>query len=188
MKMTEQSAKWMHGVVANCEKNTGKPLAQWVALARKAKLADLKAARAWGKTQGLSVVYTTAVSDLLFPSIKEDDAGLVDAQYVGAKTALRPIYDALIAAIRKFGKYVEIMPRKSQVTCSRTKSFAVIRPATKDRVDVALRLAGAKATPRLVANRGAGSSDPSHTVGVRTTKEVDRELIGWLRAAYNGAQ
>jgi hypothetical protein len=97
------------------------------------------------------------------------------------------VYDALAKAARAFGSDVEIMPRKSQVTFSRAKSFAVVRPATKDRVDVGLKLHGTKATARLVANAKAQTSDPSHTVGVHTSREVDRELTAWLRAAYDRA-
>jgi len=30
-------------------------------------------------------------------------------------------------------------------------------------------------------------SDPSHVVGVKGRSEVDKELIGWLRKAYDRA-
>ncbi len=91
---------------------------------------------------------------------QEGDDTLVDAQYAGPKAALRPLYDALAQAAQGLGKDVEIMPRSSQVTFSRTRSFAVVRAATRDRIDLALKLAGAKATARLVANpRMPGTSD-----------------------------
>ena len=45
MKMTERTARWMETVVANCEANTGRPLAEWVKQAKRAKLADAKEAR-----------------------------------------------------------------------------------------------------------------------------------------------
>jgi hypothetical protein len=186
MKMTERSARWMESVVANCEANTGRPLAEWVKQAKRAKLADAKEARAWCREQGLSIVYATAVVDTLFPQHQPDDS-LVDAQYAGPKAGLRPIYDALAAAARALGKDVEIMPRSSQVTFSRARSFAVVRAATRDRIDLALKLPGAKATGRLVANAKAQGSDPTHLVAVRTLKEVDREVRGWLRAAYEHA-
>ena len=32
-----------------------------------------------------------------------DTDSLVDAQYAGAKAALRPIYEAILAAVKKFG-------------------------------------------------------------------------------------
>jgi len=185
MKMTDRSAKWMETVVANCEANTGRPLAQWVAAAKKARPKDAKAARAWAKEQGLSIVYQTAVTDLLFPE-KEDD-GLVDAQYAGPKAPLRPIYDAIVKAAHALGTDVEVMPRKSQVTLSRATSFAIVRAPARDRVEVLLKLHGEKGTARLVPNPKAGASDPSHAVAVRDEAEVDKELTRWLRKAYERA-
>jgi hypothetical protein len=187
MKMTERSARWMETVLTNCEANTGRTLPQWVQLARKARVKDARGARAWGREQGLSIVYQTAVVETLFPAEDADDS-LVDGQYSGPKAALRPIYDALVKAARALGKDVEVMPRKSQVTFSRATSFAVVRAATKDRVDVAMKLHGVAATGRLAACKGAMGSDPSHVVGVRAVKDVDRELAGWMRKAYERAE
>jgi hypothetical protein len=186
MKMTERSAKWMETVLANCETNTGRTLAQWLVLANKTGVKDAKQARAWAKEQGLSAVYQTAVIETLFPSKGGDDA-MLDSQYSERKAALRPIYDAIVKAAHAFGEDVEVMPRRSQVTLSRATSFAVIRAATRDRVDVALKLHGDKPTSRLVLDAKAMKSDPSHVVGVRAVGEVDRELVGWLRRAYDRA-
>jgi hypothetical protein len=184
--MTARSAKWMETVLANCESKTGRTLPQWVSLAKKARVRDTKEARAWAKEQGLSIVYQSAVADALFPSIDADD-GMVEAQYAGAKQALRPIYDALVTAVHTLGEDVEVMPRKSQVTFSRATSFAVVRAATRDRVDVALKLHGEKPTGRLVLDPKAMKSDPSHVVGVRSVEDVDKELLVWLRKAYERA-
>jgi hypothetical protein len=187
MKMTDRSAKWMETVVGNCKANTGRALPEWVALAKKARVKDATFARAWAKEQGLSTVYQTAVTRELFPDGDDEDE-LVDAQYAGPKAPLRPIYDAVVKAARALGPDVAVMPRKSQVTLSRATSFAVIRAATKTRVDVALKLRGEKPTSRLVLDAKAMGSDPSHVVGLADRKEVDRELIGWLKKAYDRAE
>ena len=186
MKMSDRSTRWMETVVAHCEANTGRPLAQWVAAAKKARPKDAKAARAWAKDQGLSIVYQTAVTDLLFPE-KEDDGALVDAQFAGPKARLRPIYDAIVEMARALGGDVEVMPRKSQVTLSRATSFAVVKAPARDRVDVLLKLHGEKGTGRLVPNPKAGASDPSHAVAVTDPSQVDEELARWLRKAYERA-
>jgi hypothetical protein len=174
----------MEAVLANCKAKTGRTVPQWVALARKARTEDRRAARAWAKEQGLRVVYQSAVVEALLPSKAGDDE-MIDAQYSGTKASLRPIYEALVRAARTFGKDVEVMPRKSQVTLSRTTSFAVIRAATRDRVDVALKLHGEMPTARPVFDAKAMKSDPSHVVGVRSVSDVDKELVGWLRKAYD---
>jgi hypothetical protein len=176
----------MDTVLANCKANTGRTLDSWVTLAKTARLQNEREARVWAKKQRLSVVYQNAVAEALFPPEDSDDSR-VDAQYSGTKEALRPIYDALVDAACAFGEDVEVMPRKSQVTFSRTKSFAVIRAATADRVDVALKLHGEKGTRRLLIDAKATKSDPSHVVRVGAVAEVDEELVGWLRLAYDRA-
>ncbi|HLK37883.1 MAG TPA: DUF5655 domain-containing protein [Polyangiaceae bacterium] len=186
MKMTERSARWMETVVANCKPNTGRTLAEWTRLARTARLKDARGARAWAKAQGLSIVYATALVDQLFPASAGDDA-LVDAQYSGAKAPLRPIYEAVVGAARRLGPDVAVMPRRSQVTLSRATTFAVVRAGAKDRVDVALKLHGEGATPRLIADPKAAGPDPSHVVALQSRKDVDRAFVGWLRKAYERA-
>ncbi len=185
MKLTEQSDKWMRSVVANCKANTGRGLEEWVALAKKSGAKNEKEVRAFGKAEGLSTVYQTAVSESLFP--RADDEGLVEAQFAGAKAALRPIYEAFAKVARKLGADVQIFPRKSQITFARDKTFAVVRAATKDRLDVALKLHGEKATLRLVLDKKAQKSDPSHVVGIKAVNELDAELKAWLKKAYERA-
>jgi hypothetical protein len=187
MKLTERSAKWMDTVLANCKANTGLTLPQWLALAKKAGVDDARRARAWAKGQGLSVVYQSAVVETLYPSPEDGDGAMLDSQYSGAKAALRPIYDAIVNAVRPFGEDVEVLPRTSQVTLSRVTTFAIVRAASKDRVDVALKLFGEKPTIRLALNPKATKSDPSHIVGVKSVKEVDPELVRWLRKAFDRA-
>jgi hypothetical protein len=182
-KLTERSAKWVAGVLAKVEANTGRSLDAWVSLAKKARVKDAKEARQWGKAQGLSIVYQTMVADALYPSTADDD-DLVAAQYSGPKAAMRPTYDAVVAAARKLGADVEVMARTSQVTLSRATSFAVVRAATRTRVDLALKLHGEPGTERLVKAAKAAKSDPSHVVGLTSPKDVDKELVGWMRQAY----
>jgi len=95
----------------------------------------------------------------------DDEDELVDAQYAGPKALLRPIYDAVVKAARALGPDVGGDAAKSQVTLSRATSFAVVRAATKTRVDVALKLRGEKPTGRFVLDPKATGSDPSTSWG-----------------------
>ena len=115
------------------------------------------------------------------------DAGdLVAGQYGGAKADLRPIYDALIAGVSKFGKDVEISPKKAYVSLRRNKQFGIIQPSTKTRVDVGINFKGAPAKGRLEAS-GSFSAMVSHRVRLESRRDVDRELIGWLKKAYDAS-
>jgi hypothetical protein len=176
-------------MIANLKEKTGKALPQWLKIARGANLRKhgqivkfLKSEH--GMTHGFAnlVAHKALESD----AGSSDAADLVASQYAGAKAGLRPVYDALIAGVSKFGKDVEIAPKKSYVSLRRNKQFALIQPSTKTRVDVGVNLRGAKATKRLEAS-GSFSAMVSHRVRVEHRKEIDAELIGWLRDAYDQA-
>ncbi len=56
-------------------------------------------------------------------------AEYVDGQYAGPKAALRPIYDALAAAITDLGEDVTIEGRSTYIPFVRRRQFAAIAPA-----------------------------------------------------------
>lgn len=60
------------------------------------------------------------------------------------------------------------------------------QPSTKTRVDVGIRLKGREAGERLEAS-GSFNAMVSHRVRVTAADQVDQELIGWLREAYDAA-
>jgi Domain of unknown function (DUF5655) len=184
-KMTERSAKWMATVKANFAKATGKPVEAWVKLARANRMAgDASTARRWLREhEGLTTVQTSYVLQLLFPPTDDEDE-LLAGQFAGKKAALRPIYDKLAKIGHGLGSDVMIAPRKSQVTFARKVTFAVVRAAAADRVDLALRLAGQKPTARLVANAKASGSDPTHVVALESPSDVDADVKKWLAMAY----
>ncbi|MBN1449369.1 MAG: DUF4287 domain-containing protein [Bacteroidetes bacterium] len=111
---------------------------------------------------------------------------LIDAQFAGAKSGLRPLYDALIAEVRKFGSDVEIEPKKTYVSLRRSKQFAIVQPATKDRIDLGLNLKGVDATERLEGGT-VFSGMCTHRVRITAKKDIDAQLRSWLKQAYEQA-
>ena len=111
------------------------------------------------------------------------EADPVDVMYSGPKAGLRPLYDLLIDTAPSLGTDVEIAPKKATVSLRRAKQFALITPATKDRIDLGLNLPGAPGPGALVVTTGMCT----HKVGLRSADEVDDELVGWLRQAYDRA-
>src|SRR5260370_36855659 len=106
------------------EAKAGKSLDAWVAMARSAGIdkhgqlvAHLK------QKHGLTHGYANQIA---LRALKADDApasgsdGLVEAQYAGAKTPLRPVYDALIKVIRGLGGVIQIAPKKAYVSVRRS--------------------------------------------------------------------
>jgi predicted transport protein len=173
------------------KEKTGKTLEQWVAVAKKSgatkhgeMVGILK--RDHGLTHGYaSLVVRTALVGLPNPSGEGGD-GLVDGQYRGDKAALRPIYDKLLKAVKAFGGDVEVAPKQAYVSLRRGTQFALIQPSTKARMDVGIKLKGVKPQGRLEAS-GSFNQMVSHRVRIESTAQVDAQLIGWLKQAYNAA-
>jgi len=110
----------------------------------------------------------------------------VAEQYAGTRAPLRPIYDAILAGVQRFGKDIEVSPKKACVSLGRNKQFAIVQPSTGIRLDVGLNLKGVAPTGRLEAS-GSFNAMVSHRVRPGSTKDVDKELIGWLKQAYDQA-
>lgn len=175
-------------MIDNLAEKSGRTLEQWVASAKQARLARHGEIVKWLKSEhdlghGYANLVAAKVLESPAPAGGED---LVAAQYAGAKAALRPIYDALAAAVAKFGDDVELAPKKTYVSLRRTKQFGLVQPSTATRVDVGIQLKGVRPTPRLEAS-GSFNSMVSHRVRVAVAAEVDAALVGWLRQAYERA-
>jgi hypothetical protein len=182
-------ADQMQSMIRNLEEKTGKPLAEWVQVARRSGLAKHKEILnhlkgEHGLTYGYANLVAMTALEAEKPAATETD--LVSAQYAGARASLRPVYDRIVEAVRRFGPDVEIAPKKAYVSLRRKKQFGLVQPSTATRVDVGLNLKEAPASGRLELS-GSFSEMVSHRVRVSSLEEVDAELIAWLRAAYDAA-
>ena len=180
----------LKSMIENLKEKTGKSLPEWlkvVQTSKKTKHGEI--VKFLKEKHGVTHGYANQIA---LQALRPADApepgseGLVDAQYAGPKSALRPIYDALIAAITKFGSDAEVSPKKTYVSLRRSKQFALIQPTTATRLDVGINLKGQAPTTRLESS-GSFNAMVSHRVRVSSVGEVDRELVGWLRQAYNAA-
>ena len=173
-------------MIRNLEEKTGKSLDQWIKTARATKVPKHRELLNLLKAEhGLSYGYANFVALKALAGDEEaTDTGLIEAQYSGAKAALRPVYDELIAAVKKFGDDVEISPKKAYVSLRRKRQFAIIQPSTASRIDVGLNLKGARTTDRL-ENSGSFNTMVSHRVRIASKKDIDKELVTWLRQAYD---
>ncbi len=178
-------------MIANLKDKTGKTMQQWLKITRASRLGKhgeivklLKSEH--GVTHGFAnlIAHETLKAIAGGATVTGDE--LVDQQYAGPKADLLPIYKSLIAGIRKFGKDIEIAPKKAYVSIRRNKQFAIIQPSTKTRVDVGINLKGTKPTDRLEAS-GSFNTMVSHRVRVEDKKQIDKELLTWLKDAYTAS-
>lgn len=117
---------------------------------------------------------------------KNSSEDLVDNQYKG-KEGLRPIYDSLLKEINKLGKDITVTPKKGSVSIIRKKQFTLIKPATKTRIDLGIKIKDKPTTERL-ENSGPFGTMCTHRVKLTDATEIDAELMAWIAEAYEKAQ
>ncbi len=185
----------MSAVSASLAARTGRSLDEWVTLVQASGVdpLDQNAVRRWLRAEhGVPQNSQWAIADAAAraagwkrPSVDE----YIDSQYTGARAGLRPIYDALAAAIGDLGDDVTVEGRGTYTPFVRGRQFAAVAPAAKDRVDLGLRFADpppASPSPftasRLTPAKAPGQA--THKIALRSVAEVDDEVLGLLRMAY----
>lgn len=167
---------------------TGKSLDHWINVVEKSGLDKHKAIMDFLKkehefTHGFAnfVALKARKSD----AGSQDDSDLLINQYKG-KEVLKPIYEQLVKVISKFGEDITQTPKKDSVSMIRKKQFALIKPATKTRIDLGLKLKDVPVGERLEGSGPFGSMC-THRVRLESMEQVDEELIAWLKTAYERA-
>lgn len=175
--------------LTNIEKNTGKKMEEWIAIVNKSGFARhgelvsfLKEKH--GFTHGnANVVVHFAKQSHAGASENSDD--LITEQYKG-KENLKPWYDKIMAEINKLGKDIEVAPKKTYVSLRRKKQFALIQPSTRDRLDVGLNIKGVAPSGISTAS-GSWNAMCTHRIKVEEEKMINKELVNWIKQAYEQA-
>lgn len=179
--------------LANIQKRTGKSLEELAQLIRASGLTRhgeirdmLKRDLGLGHGDANTLVHLTLKTDgqSAAEAASQSEEEVVAAIYAGPKAALRPVHDAVMTAVRTFGPF-EVAPKKGYISLRRKKQFATIGPATNTRVEVGLNMKGVPGTARLQAMPPGGMCQ--YKVKVVDAKEVDAELVSWVRRAYESA-
>ena len=168
------------------EQRTGHGVEHWNARIREGNFADEESLKAWLTEQGVTgyprmllIMERFGYPDYLTTSGDE----LIEGQYRD-RPNLRPIYEALIALVLSLGE-VEVQARKTYVSLiTPRRTFAVIKATTKQRVDLGLRLKDQRLGGRLESANVIGSSSANVRIGLTSVDEIDDEVEGWLRKAY----
>lgn len=108
---------------------------------------------------------------------------LISAQYAGAKLWLRPVCDAVVQHAQALGGDVEVAAKKTGVSLRRSRQFALVEAPSAKRVSLGLNLRGHDGTERLRPVSGMCT----HRVDLASVDEIDEEVIGWMRQAYEDA-
>lgn len=109
----------------------------------------------------------------------------VVSQYKG-KEHLKAFYDKLLAEIRQFGGEFKIDPKKTYVSLKRKKQFIILNPASKTRFEIGFNLKGVEPKGRLEAEKPM--SICSHKINLDDISEIDKEVIDWVKMAFDKAE
>lgn len=184
-------------MIANLPEKTGRSLDEWVEVLRQSGLEKHGRMVSLLKEHGMGHGYANLIAHVArghsvagAAERASESAGAsrytgvdpVEGQFAG-KEDLRPIYDEVVSVVRGFGDDVELAPKKAYVSLRRNTQFGLVQPSTKTRIDVGLKLGGMEPEGRLERS-GSWQSMVTHRVRVTSLADVDDELIGWLREAY----
>jgi hypothetical protein len=104
--------------------------------------------------------------------------------YSGAKAKLMPLHGAVLDMVREIGPF-EASPKKSYVSLRRRKQFAMLGPATKELIEIGLNAKTLSPAARLKVMPAGGMCQ--YTVRIGSVTDIDKELQGWLRTAFDQA-
>lgn len=173
----------------NIAKKFGKPFDEWINIVKSKKLEKHGEILKFLKEKHN---FTHGYANLVSMKARATDAGsaeseaqLVDDQYKG-KENLKPIYEKLLKEISKLGKDIEIVPKKAAVSFRRKRQFALVQPSTKTRVDLGLKIKDKDLEGKLESSGPFGSMC-THRVKLSDPKDVNKEVLVWIKEAYNKA-
>ena len=174
--------------VRNIEATYGRPIDGWVdvigasGLHRHGEIvAMLKSEH--GLTHGAANRVALIALAELAPAAPAGDP--IDALYAGRDPDIRAIHDRVMASIRAFGGTIEVAPKKGYLSLRRRTQFAMLKPAAKH-LDVGLILPDEPTTARL-ESAATFNALFTHRVRIRSVDDVDDELVGSLRRAWERA-
>lgn len=174
--------KALQTMINNMPEKTGKNLDDWLHILHKENIEKHSVAVKFLKTEyGVTHGFANTIVTLS-KEINESSEDLLVNQYKG-KELLKPIYDLLISTVENFGSDIIVTPKKGSVSLISKKQFALIKPATKTRIDLGLKLKDIDVQSRL-EDSGPFGTMCTHRIQLNSIADIDAEVIKWLTLAY----
>jgi hypothetical protein len=175
----DQALKTM---INNMPEKTGKSLEEWIVVLKEMNFQKHMDAVKFLKSEHAVAHGFANTIVTLSKAESNDEHDLVAVQYE-RKEPLFTIYTKLIEVLSDFGDDVKVVPKKTTVSVLRKRQFALIKPATKTRIYLGLKLRGKSLTDRLQNSVPFGTMC-THRVQIDNLTQINEELICWLREAY----
>jgi Domain of unknown function (DUF5655) len=106
--------------------------------------------------------------------------------FTSAGPSSRQLYKQLLTAIRPIGKFREEI-KKTSVHLLRGSAFAGVRPR-KQYLLLTIKATAPIKNPRIVKEEQVSKNRWHLEVKLSSENEIDRELLTWLREAYDLCQ
>ena len=183
--LTPRQEKWFASVRAGLERDTGRSLADWVAIARRCPETAHRARLKWFKdNHGL---LQNRASQVLSEALGEqmgwtDPEALVDELW--GEPGARAIFDAVNARVGGLEGVVRTA-RKGYTAWSRRVQFAALRPLKNGKV--VLGLAVPPTGPLIPAKNQGWSERLTAKVTLAEPAQVNDAIFVWLKAAWDRA-
>jgi hypothetical protein len=187
---SEKDKKAFQSYLDNIKAKTGKTPEDFRKLAKKKGLVKSRDIVAWLKEEyGLGYGHAGAIYYLIVHAddVKASTEDRIEKLFTGKKVKWRKAYDALEERVRKFGTDVEVAPNMTYINlCRGSKKFGIVQVSAAERIDIGIKLKGAAPTGRFEA-AGSWNAMVTHRVRISDPKQVDKEVLAWLKQAYDAA-
>ena len=184
--------KW----VTELKAKTGRTLEEWCGYITKEGPDELPARRNWLKDKhklGTNTAWWLAERADGHPTWDESPESYlaiaptyVDEMFAGPKALLRPLADALMRMALGVAKDIKFCRARHHPVLPRARDRRD-QPATRTRIDFGLALGpDTPFTARLKDTKGIQKKDRiTHKIEVTKMEDLDAELRGWLKKAYD---
>ena len=187
---SDRDQKIFQSYLDNIKAKTGKTPADFRALAKAKGLTKASEVVAWLKQDfGLGYGHAGAIWLVIghADDVKASPDDRLAKLFAGKKAVWRKAYDTLEAKVRKFGTDVEVASNQTYINlCRGSRKFAIVQISV-ERLDIGLKLKGVKPTRRFEA-AGSWNAMVTHRVRISDPKQVDQEVLTWLKQAYDAAK
>ncbi len=177
----------------NIKAQTGLTPNDFKALAKKkglmepgVKVGDIVAwlKKEYGLGHGHAMSIVLALKQENAPRVSRDEQ--VDKFFTRSRSVWREPYDKLMKKAEKFGDDIHVSPTDTYISLLKgRKKFAVIG-VTAERMDIGIKLKGVEPSGRLEPS-GSWNAMVTHRVRISDPKQVDQEVIAWLKNAHDAA-
>jgi predicted transport protein len=180
--------KTVETMISNLKEKTGHTLAEWKeVIAKQGFSKHGEIVKYLKESHSITHGYASEIALKVLESDADSASNTDDfivSQYKG-KEHLKAFYDKLITEIQQFGGDFKIDQKKTYVSLKRKKQFIILNPASKTRFEIGFNLKGVEPKGKLEAEKPNGIC--SHKINLSDISEIDKEVIDWVRQAFDNA-